>query len=55
MKHDKLIHLLCEVYGHGEEFYLEQIEDIILHYGDDAVLKAELFLASTSILERLLY
>lgn len=46
-KIDEVNHLLLAVWGEG--IYLEQIEDIIDHYGNDTVREAELMLYNTTI------
>lgn len=40
-KVSKIMHILIAVHMQGEDFYLDQIEDIINYYGDEMVLLAE--------------
>lgn len=40
-KVSKIMHILMAVHMQGEDFYLDQIEDIINYYGDEMVLLAE--------------
>lgn len=46
-KVDELNHLLLAVWGH--DIYLQQIQDIIDHYGDDTVREAEELLYNTTV------
>lgn len=39
-----VIHLLMAVHMQGYDFYCSQIEDIIDHYGEETVSKAEKYL-----------
>ena len=43
----KVMHLLMAVHMQGDEFYFNQIKDIINYYGEDTVLTAENNLYST--------